>query len=240
MKKIVIILIAAICLSLASCGVTPDDSGNNDKVYKVELVTNGGTECSALETSALPQAPETSREGYIFCGWYLDGALENAVAYPLKLSKDTTLYAKWCKATESLSFEGAAVQFDTDNDYSYKAEYNITPKELDLKALAALGYNVKIEVSYEVYYEKDYNVAFDLGYMGAPDHDVAIFDLYDEGEEWTDRETKLEPKAESVSTVISASKLSSSQMRLLLMTYNIQNIVYFKNINVTYTCQKNA
>ena len=65
------------------------------------------------------------------------------------------------------------------------------------KALAALGYNVKIQVSYEVYYEKDYNVAFDLGYMGAPDHDVAIFDLYDDGEEWTDRETKLEPKAES-------------------------------------------
>lgn len=237
MKKIIIALIAAICLSLVSCGGA-QDTANNEKTYKVNFVTNGGSEVSPCETSKLCEAPRTEREGYVFCGWYLDGGFENAVSYPLNVNKDLTLYAKWTKATDSLSLEDAAVQFSVDNEFSYKAEYMITPRELDLKALSALGYNVKIEVTYEVCYEKDYDVAFDLGYMGAPDYDVAIVDLYDDGEEWTNLKAELEPKTNSISTVVSASKLAEANMRLKLMTYNLQNVVRFKSIKVNYTCQR--
>ena len=235
MKKIIIALIAAICLSLASCSGT-QNTGNNGETYKVNFVTNGGSEVSPCETSELCEAPRTEREGYVFCGWYLDSELKNTASYPLNVNKDLTLYAKWIKATDSLSLEDATVQFSVDNELNYKAEYAITPRELDLQALSALGYKVKIEVTYEVFYEKDYDVAFDLGYMGAPDYDVAIVDLYDDGEEWTNLKTELEPKTNSVSTVVSASKLADANIRLKLMTYNLQNVVHFKGIKVNYSC----
>ena len=240
MKKIVIILIAAICLFLASCGTVPDGADNSGEIYRIEFVTNGGTELSALEVSELTEAPVSEREGYIFCGWYLDSALEQAVSYPLKVNTNMTLYARWIKSSYSLALEDASVQFSPSNEYSYKAEYAIDPKELDLQALSELGYYVKIDVSYDVYYEKDYDVAFDIGYMGAPDHDVSIVDIYDKGEKWCDLKTELEPKTNSVSLVMSASKLNVSDMILKLMTYNVQNVVYFKNIKVVYTCQPTA
>jgi uncharacterized repeat protein (TIGR02543 family) len=234
-KKISLVLFIAICLSFVACGNSKN--GNDGASYTVKFESNGGTPVSFEKLSTLERAPVTSRAGYIFCGWYLDPELKTPVVYPMRLEKNVTLYARWSKATMSLVCDDAAVQFDVDNDYSYKAERLITPTELDIEGLAAQGYYVRVDVIYNVYYKKEYNVPMDLGYLGAPNHDVGIVDDYDEGKIVADLPTDKEPQAESVTAVFSAEDLLDTVLRLQLMTYNLQNVVYYTDIKVSFTVQ---
>lgn len=64
--------------------------------YKVNLDT-GYDEVSAInDVTVLAEAPEApTREGYRFEGWYLDPEFTNVPTYPMTLTSDITLYAKW-------------------------------------------------------------------------------------------------------------------------------------------------
>ncbi|MDE5899658.1 MAG: InlB B-repeat-containing protein [Treponemataceae bacterium] len=66
--------------------------------YTVAFDTGGGTAVASVTAhtiSAPPRTPE--KDGFTFGGWYMDGALSEAAAFPLELDGDTTLYAKWLK-----------------------------------------------------------------------------------------------------------------------------------------------
>lgn len=63
--------------------------------FEVSFVTNGGTELSSFRTSEIEEAPETTYEGCSFVGWFTDKELTKAVEFPLTLTKDIVLYAKW-------------------------------------------------------------------------------------------------------------------------------------------------
>lgn len=143
---------------------------------------------------------------------------------------------EWTNATETIECADASVQFSYDNSYSYKAEYALLPSKLDLSAIAAQNYDIKIDVTYEVYYVKDFDVPFDIGYLGAPDHDALIVNAYDEGTSNKDLPTSTTATAESISLVTSAKNLLNNPYYLRLITYNLQNIVHFKNIKITFTC----
>ena len=52
--------------------------------------------------------------------------------------------------------------------------YVITPVGFDLEELNKRGYKMSIEVTYDVYYTKDWNSFFDIGYLGAPKYEVSI------------------------------------------------------------------
>ena len=237
MKKIAIILLVALAMSITSCsGSSGPSSGGNNDTHKVTFAVNGGTPVAAQEVASLDKAPQTTKEAHVFCGWFLDQDLKNPVVYPLKVKSDMTLYAKWTKSTDQIRLEDSSVQFSVDDSYNYKAEYVVNPQGLDLQALADQGYYVKIDVTYEAYYVKDYDVPFDFGYLGAPDHDAVILDTYDKGAKQENLPTTTEPQAGSVSIVVSASELLEMTYRLKLITYNVQNVVYFQNIVVNYSC----
>ena len=63
--------------------------------YNVTFATNGGSEIPSYRTAEINTAPECSRDGYSFAGWYSDVGLSKTVTFPLTLIADTTLYAKW-------------------------------------------------------------------------------------------------------------------------------------------------
>ena len=46
--------------------------------------------------------------------------------------------------------------------------YDITPTGFDYDKLEKSGYRIKIKVTYDVYYKKDYDVPFDVGYASLP------------------------------------------------------------------------
>ena len=235
MKKTALLIIMAICLTLVSCG-----NAQKGATYTVDFNTNSGTPVASQNVSTLASAPSTTKDGFVFYGWYTDSDFKNPVTYPMDLNRDVTLYAKWGIGTYSVEQDDCSVQFSVVDDYSFRGMYIITPTEFDLQALASLGYSIKVDVTYDVYYEKNYDVPLDIGYAGAPDHAVAIVDDYDDGELREGLSTEKEPVSESVSLVISASGLLDTGLYLKLMTYNLQNLVHYKNITVTYTVQTNG
>ena len=239
MKKTALILILVILTSLTACSGGNADFGMG-KAYTVTFETNGGAEISPLEASRLAEAPKTAKEGHVFCGWFSDEALTVPISYPFKVNNEMTLYARWEKASVSQDFDSVAVQLSYDDSHSYKEEFELEPPEIDLKTLASQGYYVKIDVTYEVYYVKDFDTPGDLGYLGAPDHDVLLTDAYDWGTANKNISTSTEPTAGSISLVTSAESLNNRNFYLRFITHNLQNVVYFENIEVTYTCQPNG
>lgn len=78
---------------------------NVTNLYKVTFSTNGGSEIESCRTDCLNSIPYTNRVDYSFIGWYLKSDFsDNPVTFPLAITRDTTLYAKW-QAQYTVSFE---------------------------------------------------------------------------------------------------------------------------------------
>lgn len=75
--------------------------------YSVHFATNGGSEITAYKTDVIAKAPDTTRDGYYFVGWYESSDFGGEkIQFPYYLSESITLYAKWIKICH--------VQFETN------------------------------------------------------------------------------------------------------------------------------
>ena len=241
MKKLLLFVVMLVALlALCSCARGDSPDASKGKSYTVSFEPNGGTAVESIVSSSILDAPLTDRVGYIFDGWYLDEGLTKLVSFPCTVTRDVTLYAKWIDGTDTLELGCASVQFSYDDSYKHSADYSVIPENLDLTKLVSQGYYVKLDVTYEVYYEKDFDNPFDFGYFGAPDHDALLVDGEMRGVLNKDLPTLTVPTEESLTMVISAGELASGRYFLKLITYNMQNIVHFKNIKIEYTCQRAA
>ena len=63
--------------------------------YTVTFETNGGIPVEPITTDILSQQPQTSKEKFHFDGWFFDSDLTQQVVFPLTVTKDLTLFAKW-------------------------------------------------------------------------------------------------------------------------------------------------
>lgn len=64
--------------------------------FLVNFETNGGSNVRAAMYSVIESSPETTRDGYVFGGWYDNEDLNgSAVTFPYAVKKETVLYAKW-------------------------------------------------------------------------------------------------------------------------------------------------
>mgnify|MGYP002625619147 CR=1 FL=1 len=68
------------------------------QIFTIQFETNGGTAVSDICATSIPECPESSKKGYVLSGWYLDENLTTPVSFPYKLTKNTTLYAKWLES----------------------------------------------------------------------------------------------------------------------------------------------
>lgn len=118
------------------------------------------------------------------------------------------------------------------------ATYSITPEGFDYDSLDSQGYHMRITVSYTVYYKKDYNVPFDIGYAGAPKYELTILTSDGMGNGLQNQTTTTGEKSKSFSVTIKINDLRDTKLTLTFSTDNVQNIIYFKNIQVSYLCTK--
>ncbi len=101
MKKIlsVLLLIAIMLFSLASCDFLDKYLGNNsEESFTVSFETNGGSAAEAIQVEngkAISTLPTTTKDGYTFLGWYKDAELTTPWGETDTVSGDMTLYAKW-------------------------------------------------------------------------------------------------------------------------------------------------
>ena len=73
--------------------------------YQVSFVSNGGMPVEPIVTSKIEDEPKTSRKGYTFLGWYFDESFSSKASFPLEITEDITLYAKWEKNAYDVHFE---------------------------------------------------------------------------------------------------------------------------------------
>lgn len=75
--------------------------------YAVNFETNGGSAVEALtDVLEVAESPATSKTGHTFGGWYAAADLSgDAVTFPLTISADTTLYAKWTANKYTVTFD---------------------------------------------------------------------------------------------------------------------------------------
>lgn len=252
MKKIIALISAFIMLfTLVACNLnskTRHDFNDNDgiiidgeiideitkKKYNVNFETNGGSKIKSITTYEIEEIPYTSKKGHLFDGWYLDPTLTVGATFPLEVNKNITLYAKWLKVEDTVKCNGGHIK--GSGNYSSSIRYNVSPNGFDMERLENLGYNLRIDVSYDVYYVKDYDIPLDVGYFGGPGYEVSI-----EGEDGygTHENDVPAPKSKETKTISYASTIANikkENLKLTFSTDNIQNIVYFENIVITYTC----
>ena len=61
----------------------------------MQFETNGGSTLADIRGSSILETPISTKTGYVLKGWYSDEDLSNPVTFPLILSGNCTLYAKW-------------------------------------------------------------------------------------------------------------------------------------------------
>lgn len=98
MKKIIILII----LLTGFFSINSIELFAEEVAYTITYNTNGGS--SVSQTSNVTQLPEplptTTKEDYIFGGWYYDGLFTQEATAGDELTADITLYAKWDTPTE--------------------------------------------------------------------------------------------------------------------------------------------
>ena len=251
MKRFLIFVITLLLsFSLISCDDTTNNtfnsSSNSSKknskdtyesiIYNtIHFETNGGTGVKSKETDEIKTAPTTTKDGYVFDGWYLDKSLTSAVIFPLQVKQDMTIYAKWVQIENSINYTGCKIKWDSD--YSSAIYYDVTPSGFDTERLQQLGYRkITVTVNYDVKYVKDYNVLLDIGYAGSPKYEISLTNSDDLGKFEEDLNTTTSYKTRTISQQILISNIGNDKLTLKVSTNNIQNIIYFDNIIVTYQC----
>lgn len=207
------------------------------KYHTVRFETNGGSSIEsqvATEKDVIDSIKAPRKEDFVFDGWYLDAELTTVAIFPLSPKNDTVLYAKWLRVSDMISCKN--VHLKCWNGYDDTATYYVTPAGFDLDRLNELGYTMKIIVTYQVYYEKDYDVPLGIGYAGAPEYNASLINSKNYGDVDEDMPTSTSASYRSLEWILNISDLKNEQLRLIFNTDNIQNIVYFKNITVSYTC----
>ena len=207
------------------------------KTYNVTFYTNGGSAVSTKNVSSLNSVPSTTRSGYLFDGWFLDSNFTKKASFPMSVTQPMNLYAKWIMLEATVNCTKARIKYmDSSEDSS--VIYYITPINFDLKALAEKGYRMKITVTYDVSYAKDYDVLFDIGYMGSPKYEAAIYNSQKVGIYKNDLGTTKNGDRRTIEYTEYPVNLIGDKITLEFSTDNVQNIIYFENIVVKYECIK--
>lgn len=120
---------------------------------------------------------------------------------------------------------------------SSHASYLITPTGFDFDELNIKGYYMNITVSYSVNYKKD-TLLPDFMYAGAPKYELTILTSDLVGLQKRDLPTSKTSKYKSYSFNVAIVNIMNSKMTLTFSTDNVQNVIYFKDIKVTYNCYK--
>ena len=118
----------------------------------------------------------------------------------------------------------------------FERKASIMPVGYDFEKLGQKGYKMDIIVTYDVCYEKDWDLKF--GYVGSPRYEVYLETSYGNCESQENLPTYEVPKTQKISTTIRMIDLVNTHLILRFSTNNIQNIIHFSNITIEYNCYK--
>ena len=115
--------------------------------------------------------------------------------------------------------------------------YLITPSGFDLDELNIQGYKMRISIIYDVNYKKD-TLLPDFLYAGSPKYELTILTKDLIGYYEKDLTTTSKAKNKYFIYDFEIVNIKNSKITLTFSTNNVQNVIYFKNIQVKYYCYK--
>lgn len=101
--------------------------------YTLTYMTLGGSYVASVtapyesEVTLVSGEEAPTRKGYVFDGWYMDEGCEEKATSPLKLTKDTKVYAKWDGVEVNYKVVYLTENADDDN-YSYAGTVTLRAK----------------------------------------------------------------------------------------------------------------
>lgn len=102
-KRVIAIIIAILVVCcIVAFGIFFSNPANNTKT--VSFDTDGGTVIGnqyILDNGKLERPANPTRPGYVFDGWYYDADYNDEVSFPVDITQDMTLYAKWKEASDT-------------------------------------------------------------------------------------------------------------------------------------------
>ena len=138
------------------------------------------------------------------------------------------------KLEDTQRCKDCSIKLSSSTDMS--ASYYITPEGFEWEKLEEKGYKMKITVTYDVYYKKDWGLG--IGYAGSPKYEVSVVNSDGMGMIDDNMPTKTTSQTRTLSFSSNIVDLKNTRLVLTFSTDNIQNIIYFKNIKVDYQCYK--
>ena len=132
---IIAVLVLATVLGLVACA---------DDVFTATFVTNGGTEVAAIqEVASVESAPETTREGYTFAGWFTDEALTQKAEFPFTLTADGV--------SDDMDSLIAFVEtyYGSDTEAASVKTASVLPANNSSATLSTYSYTTSAEYSYD-------------------------------------------------------------------------------------------
>ncbi|SFI88199.1 Listeria/Bacterioides repeat-containing protein [Treponema bryantii] len=116
------------------------------QIFTVQFETNGGSSLADIRGSSILETPISTKTGYILKGWYSDEDLLNPVTFPLILSGNCTLYAKWeasSDITYTVEHYKQSEDFTTYNLAASEALQGATDSLTQAKSKNYSGYHYK-------------------------------------------------------------------------------------------------
>ncbi len=139
MKKTKLFLtasLAAMALGLVACGPssssvdtgtstepTPSTSETTVAKYRVSFANTEMPDVEVEEGDYLERPADPTKEGHRFIDWYLDAAFNNKAVFPIKVTKNLTIYARFMSYREDFLETRAKT---VDGSYQYTDSLNVT------------------------------------------------------------------------------------------------------------------
>lgn len=107
-RFIAIIVAVLVVCCIVAFGIFFSNPANNTKT--VSFDTDGGTVIGnqyILDNGKLERPANPTRPGYVFDGWYYDANYNDEVVFPVDITQDLKLYAKWKEASDMAMTPGS-------------------------------------------------------------------------------------------------------------------------------------
>lgn len=239
MKKIFLSIFFCILLmfGFSSCDGS-DKLGNNSnnllkKNHTVTLVVGNlsNKEITIDDGEVLIINYTPQKDNYIFKGWYTDSACMVPYDFSRPVTTSFKLYAGFSLKTKIINCQDIkikALSSSYDNDKSF----GLSLAGFDYDYLQKNSMGLQFKIVYNVKYKKDYDVLFDIGYAGSPKYELSLINdslqgYFEEDLPTTKSEVQ---RCYTYNTALDFSK--DEQISLVFSTDNVQNIIYFSDIEV--------
>lgn len=143
MKKYIKVIAVLAIISLILLCVIACDKKEKEQGFLVTFETNGGQQLESYFADYIEDLPIISKDGFYLDGWYTDSDYKNHVTFPLKIIRDTTLYARWI--TSQSGSPNLVFLFNEETDsysvtgYNGKSHNVIIPQSFEDKDITEIS-----------------------------------------------------------------------------------------------------